>query len=76
MQKPHSSWLDVLELFSESGEFTQEKYIEWFNQIALITGIEQISLSDFRKAQNHPCGRELLDLVLIWRLKLEFTIDI
>lgn len=75
-QKPHSSWLDILELFSETGEFTQEKYIEWLNQISIVTGVEQISLSDFHEAQKYPCGSELLEMVLIWRLKLEFTIDI
>jgi len=74
--KIHESWFNVLDLFEKSGEFTQEKYIEWVKQISIATGSDGFTLEEFKQAQKQPCDESSLQLALIWRLKLPFTIDI
>jgi hypothetical protein len=75
-QKIHESWNDVLDMFEDSGEFTQEKYIEWVEQISIATGSRGFSLDEFKQEQKKPCHESTMDLVLIWRLKLPFTINL
>ena len=64
-RKIHESWNDVLDLFQDSGEFTEEKYIEWLEQIAISTKSEKITLQEFKQAQFTPCDEATLELVLI-----------
>ena len=75
-QKIHKSWYDTLALFQDSGEFTQEKYIEWIQQISIATGSESFTMEEFKQAQSTPCDESTMELILIWRLKLPFTIDL
>ena len=74
----HESWHDLLALFQDSGEFTQEKYIEWLRNMSIATlwDEEPITMEEFKSAQLYECDEATKQLTLIWRMKLPFKIDV